>query len=97
MPNDFASFLREKLGHLGSFARSITSGEAEPHVVAARTAQCGLCPSRVDEPRGSFCGACGCPRTNLAELGRNLRVAYREGPRRRPGFSNAEAADATPD
>lgn len=97
MPNDFASFLREKLGHLGSFARSITSGEAASAVVAARTAQCGVCPDRVDEPRGSFCGACGCPRTNLAELSRKLRFAYLECPRRRPGFSNAEAADATPD
>lgn len=90
--NGWLAFLRDRVSKLGSFARSVTSGEADAPVVAARIAQCGICPARVEEPRGAFCGACRCPRGPLAELSRKLRFAYLECPRRRPGFSNAEGA-----
>jgi hypothetical protein len=94
-PTPFLAQLRDHLLRSGrmavDFVKSVTSGDATDAVIAARTAQCGICPERIDEERGSFCGACGCPRTPVAELGVKLRFAYLRCPRGRPGFSETNA------
>lgn len=82
------------LAKAASLARSLSSGIASADVVATRRASCfAPCDRLVRVGDRSYCGACGCGRTALAELGTKLRFATATCPLKRPGFSNSAAAD----
>lgn len=55
------------------FLRTVFSGDAPEDVVAARRAHCDACPSKEVDGAAAYCGACGCPRNVVSELGRKLR------------------------
>ena len=88
-PTTFAAKVADLAAKGLHYSLSRMSGPTAPDdVVRQRREQCSSCPARAVEPRGEFCGDCGCPRTKTAELSTKLRFGYCRCPRRRPGFTN---------
>jgi hypothetical protein len=61
-----------------SFRRAIWSliwhGRVTVQTYTLRRAECMDCEKRVDAPKGTYCGACGCPQWFMSRLEMKWRI-----------------------
>jgi len=58
-----------------SLARAVAGKRADGAVFSERMTICMKCGERKDVNGKHYCGACGCPKWKLSELGQKLRFS----------------------